>query len=160
MYMSGGKYNPDYYTRRSLRLPEHDYTWTRSYYVTIRARLHEPVFDTPALRTIIEENWYALPERFPGIMLDEFVIMPDHVHFILCLNGLAENAPTLGKVVGAYKSLTTVAWIKYIEEANTTWPFPLWQRNYFERVIRDQGELEQTRQYIRDNPLKLQKSNP
>ncbi|HVB23047.1 MAG TPA: hypothetical protein VNG51_13980 [Ktedonobacteraceae bacterium] len=98
--MGTQKYNPDYYTRKSIRLAGHDYTWSRAYYVTIRARLHEPVFDVPELRTVVEKNWDALPERFLGITLDEFIIMPDHMHFILWLNGLAENAPTLGKVVG------------------------------------------------------------
>lgn len=153
--MSTRKYNPDYYTRKSMRLAGHDYTWTRAYYVTIRARLHEPVFDVPELRTVVEKNWDALPERFPGITLDEFIIMPDHVHFIVWLDGLAENAPTLGKVVGAFKSLTTVEWIRHIKATNSSWPFPLWQRDFYDRIIRDEVELERTRQYIRDNPLRL-----
>src|SRR5712691_10698154 len=95
--------------RRSLRLPTHDYTWTRGYFVTIRVRGHDPLFEIPALRAILTDTWEALPQRFPGIALDEFVIMPDHVHFIVWLDGLVEQAPTLGRVVGAYKSLTAVA---------------------------------------------------
>jgi REP-associated tyrosine transposase len=150
--MSSNKYNPDRYTRRSLRLPDRDYTSRNAYFVTIPADKLQPLFEIPALRTILEETWHALPERFPGISLDEFIIMPDHIHFILWLEGAGEHAPTLGSVVGAYKSLTTVAWIRYVE-ANKLIQYPghIWHRNYYERVVRI-GALEATRQYIRNNP--------
>ncbi len=144
------------YHRRSLRLPKHDYSWTRGYFVTIRAKVHEPLFEIPALRAILAETWEALPQRFPGVTLDEFVIMPDHIHFIIWLNGLAEHAPTLGRVVGAYKSLTMVAWIRYNKAAKMECGGSFWLRDFFERVIRDGDELERTRQYIRDNPMKLE----
>ena len=115
--MDHRKYNPDRYTRRSLRLPTHDYAATGAYFVTIRTYQSEPVLEEPELRKIVSETWQALPSRFPNVRLDEFVIMPDHIHFILWLNKIAEDAPTLGDVVGAYKSLTTVAWLKYIKGA-------------------------------------------
>lgn len=89
-----------------------------TYFVTIRAKQPEPVFDTPELRAILEEPWHALPQRFPGITLDEFVVMPDHVHFILWLDGTKDNAPALGSVVGTYKSLTTVAWLNHVKAKN------------------------------------------
>jgi REP element-mobilizing transposase RayT len=57
--------------------------------------------------------------------------------------------------MGAYKSLTTVAWIKHIKANNLECPGIIWQTNYYERAIRDVHELEQTRQYIRNNPKKL-----
>jgi len=153
--MSKTPYNPDTYRRRTLRLPKHDYTWTGAYYVTIRAAQLEPFFDIPELRIILEESWHALPERFPGVTLDEFIIMPDHVHFILCLDGTKEHAPTLGQVVGTYKSITTVTWLNYIKAHNMSWPGHVWQRNYYERVLRDKPEIVQKRQYIRDNPKRL-----
>jgi putative transposase len=83
--------------------------------------------------------------------------MPDHVHFILWLDGTGENAPFLGRVVGAYKSLTTVQWLNHLKAKEITWPGHLWQRNYYEHVIRDTAELEQNRHYIRDNPIHLKK---
>ncbi len=141
--------------RRSLRLPKHDYSWTGAYFVTICADSSEPIFDIPELRNILTETWKALPIRFPGVTLDEFVIMPDHVHFIIWLNGIVENAPTLGSVVGAYKSLTTVAWLRHIEANGMECSARLWQRDYYDRCIREKGELEQTRLYIRNNPIKL-----
>src|SRR5713101_6558081 len=98
------------YTRKSLRLPKHNYGWTGTYFVTLRAAEPGTIFEIPALHTILLETWEALPGRFPNVTLDEFVIMPDHVHFIIQLEGNIEKAPTLGRVIGAYKSLTTVAW--------------------------------------------------
>src|SRR5437868_13007058 len=74
------------YHRRSTRLPKHDYTWSRGYFVTIRTSTHDPLFEVPQLHAILRETWEALPQRFPGVTLDAFVIMPDHVHFILWLD--------------------------------------------------------------------------
>ncbi len=152
-------YNPDRYTRQSLRLPTRDYASTGAYFVTISADQDAPIFDTPELRTILEDNWYGLPERFPSVTLDEFVIMPDHIHFILWLEGITQQdgttkkAPTLGSVVGAYKSLTTVAWLHHIKATGMEVSGRLWQENFYERVVRN-DELEATRQYIRNNPTK------
>src|SRR5207248_2471630 len=143
------------YHRRSLRLPKHDYTWTRGYFVTIRAEVHEPLFEIPELRAILMEQWAALPERFPSITQDEFVIMPDHMHFIIWLNGLAKNAPTLGSIIGAYKSLVTVAWIRYHKAHKRDYPGNFWLRGYFEIIISGSDELERIRYYIRTNPEKL-----
>src|SRR6266702_824367 len=102
------KYDPDRFTRRSLRISDRDYSSASAYFVTIRAEQREPVFEIPELRKILVETWKALPDRFTGVKLDEFVVMPDPIHFIIWLDGLVENAPTLGSVVGAYKSITTV----------------------------------------------------
>src|SRR5436305_1726837 len=85
--------------RRSLRLPKHDYTWNAAYFVTIRAKEAGPVFETPELRAILRETWKDLPDRYPGVTLDEFVIMPDHVHLIIWLVGTVRDVPTLGTVV-------------------------------------------------------------
>ena len=147
------------YTRKSLRLPKHNYGWTGTYFVTLRAKEPGPIFDIPELRAILTQEWEALPKRFPNVTLDEFVIMPDHIHFILRLEGNVEHAPTLGSVIGAYKSLTTVAWLRHIQANNRECSARCWQRDYFEHVIRDAQELEQKRHYIRNNPLKLKTSN-
>ena len=148
------KYNPDRYTRRSLRLPTHDYTATGAYFITIRTYQSEPLLEIPELRKILLQTWQALPGRFPGVTLDEFVIMPDHMHFIDWLNDQVDNAPPLGRVVGAYKSLTTVAWLKHIKDTHQERSGLLWQRNYFEHILQSKLQLEQRRQYIRNNPTK------
>jgi REP element-mobilizing transposase RayT len=104
-----------------------------------------------------------LPKRFPGIQLDDFIIMPNHVHFILWLpghddvgaglappqgQGTASRAPTLGDVVCAFKSISAIAVNKQFERSGT----PVWQRNYFERVVRNDQELNAIRQYVVLNP--------
>jgi REP element-mobilizing transposase RayT len=134
----------------------HNYGWSGTYFVTIRAVQREPIFETAALRTILTETWEALPQRFEGVTLDEFVIMPDHIHFIIWLEGNVEKPASLGDVVGAYKSLTTVAWLRHIKASGMECSGIIWQRNYYERDIRDADELENTRQYIRNNPIKQQ----
>jgi len=135
-------------------MPTHDYTATGAYFITIRTYQSEPLLEIPELRTILIETWQALPSRFPGVTLDECVIMPDHMHFILWLNDQVDNAPPLGRVVGAYKSFTTVAWLKHIKDTNQERSGLLWQRNYFEHVLQSKLQLEQRRQYIRNNPTK------
>ena len=110
--MSYKKYDSDRsirYTRKSLHLPTHNYAWTGNYFVTMCAKERGSLFETPELRTILIETWHDLPNRFPGLTLDEFVVMPDHVHFIIHLEGNVEKPATLGQVLGAYKSITTVA---------------------------------------------------
>src|SRR5713226_10131621 len=156
------KYNSDLsirHKRQSTRLPTHNYGWSGTYFVTIRAIQREPYFEIPELRAILVEVWEALPKRFPNVTLDEFVIMPDHIHFILRLEGNVKNAPTLGGVIGAYKSLTTVALLRHTQATNRECSARCWQRDYLEHVIRDAQEMEKKRHYIRNNPLKLKTSN-
>src|SRR5437763_3195075 len=148
-------YNPDTYHRHSVRHPTHDYRSTGAYYVTIRAAQHEPVFDIPELRAILQETWDGLPKRYPGVTLDEFIIMPDHVHFVIWLDLTKDNPPALADVIRVYKSITTVTWLQHIKANNLSWPGHLWQRGYHDRVIRDNAELDQKRHYIRDNPRRL-----
>ena len=134
------------------------------------------MFLDPDLATIIEEEWAALPDRFPILSPDVFVIMPNHVHFILWLNSVgvplagtlspdnATNAvkqragtspaPTLGKVVGAFKSRVAVRWLASLKQKkDQSLPGRIWQRNFYDHIIRDEAELNRIRQYILDNPL-------
>jgi REP-associated tyrosine transposase len=80
--------------------------------------------------------------------------MPDHVHGILWLDGTLRDAPTLGKVVGAFKAWATIKWRNYHREANLPCLNHLWQRDYYEHVIRNDEDLLLTREYILNNPLK------
>lgn len=147
------------YHRRSIRLPKFDYTWTRAYFVTIRVKTHDPLFEIPQLRQILVETWEGLPQQFTGVTLDEFVIMPDHIHFILWLDGTRKDVP-LGNIVGAYKSITTVQWIQHLKSVGKDMHYPcrIWREKLIDRFVRI-DELEQTRLYIRNNPKKLYPGN-
>jgi REP-associated tyrosine transposase len=152
----GEQKNTYNYQRRSTRLQGHDYTWTRAYFVTTRAKTHDPIFENQVLHQILEETWYTLPQRFPGITLDAFVIMPDHVHFIIWLNGLVKPAPTLGQVVGAYKSLVMLAWIRHCDAAHINNGGSFWLSRFHDEIIDSKEHLERIRHYIRDNPSRLE----
>lgn len=148
--------SPNRPNRQSLRLPAYDYTSTGAYYITICAEKSEALFEKPKLRKQLLETWQALPDRFPGITLDEFVIMPNHMHGIIWLDGSVAHAPTLSQVVGAYKSLTTTAWLQYNKSIGTICSQHLWQRNYYDHIIRNDEDLEEKREYILNNPMKKQ----
>ena len=159
--MGKAQYDPDLHHRRSIRLLNYHYASKQAYFVTICTQGRVPRFEQPALRTILEETWHALPERFAGLILDEYVIMPDHVHFIVRLSASTKHV-SLGQVVGAYKSLTSVKWLKHLEMTGLNEQGKFWQRNYMERVIGDEDELVRIRAYIRNNPLRaaLKKDGP
>ena len=141
---------------RSLRLKGHNYAGPASYFLTMRSEHHEPVFEMPELRAIVEERWEALPTRFPHVRLDSYIVMPDHMHSILHFV-VSEKVPAaLGGVIGAYKSLTTVAWLEYVKTHNISWSGKLWQDNFNDHVIRDNRDLVQKREYIRKNPIRWQ----
>ena len=116
--MNHSKYNPDRHKRKSIRLPSRDYAANGAYFITKRSDQHQTLFEIPELRDILQETWNDLPKQFPSVSLDEFIIMPDHIHFILWLNYAEQNTPTLGSVVGAYKSIAAVTWLRHIETNN------------------------------------------
>ena len=98
--------------------------------------------------------WTELPGRFLSAAIDEFIVMPNHVHGIVVITGKAvgESALSLGSVVGAFKSLTTDDYIRGVDSEGWQ-PFDgrLWQRNYYEHVVRDVKDLERIRDYISTN---------
>ena len=94
-------YDPEKHRRRSLRLKGHDYSQPGAYFVTICLQGREPYLEMPEVRHIVEDTWRALPQRFPIIELDEFIVMPDHIHFILMLHSHNKHRPLLSTIVGA-----------------------------------------------------------
>ncbi len=145
------KYNPDLHHRRSIRLRDFDYSLSGAYFLTICTYERECVLVTDALQHAVLSEWCALSKRFPMVRPDEFVVMPNHIHGVVVISDDQSWARvTLGQVVSAFKSLSAIRCNRLIGRADR----PFWQRNYFERIIRDEVELSRVRQYIRDNPLK------
>lgn len=175
-------FNPDIHHRRSIRLRDYDYSGASAYFVTICTFDRGCYFDQfPQLRGILDEEWNKMPVRFYNVDLDEYVIMPNHFHgIIVCRDApcgrLSVNlghsrgntgrtrgdAPTLGDVVGAFKSLCVNAWLRVIEAENLNARGKFWQKNYYEHVIRNEEEMNRIRQYIVNNPLQweLDRENP
>jgi putative transposase len=152
--------------RRSIRLKGYDYSQAGGYFVTICTRNRECLFGEIVDGNIrlndlgrgVAKCWQWLAEQYPYIQLDEWIVMPNHFHGILLimneLRGGSRTAPTkqkpLGRLIGAFKTVST----KQINEYRDTPYAPLWQRNYYEHVIRNETDLEEIRAYIENNPAK------
>jgi len=114
---------------------------------------------------IVQTIWDKLVERFVNITTDQFVIMPNHVHGIIMVNpsnvGAIHELPLpsgkkqrrrmlLPEIIGYFKMNTA----KRINLLRNTPGIPVWQRNYYERVIRSESELFEIRRYVQENHLK------
>ena len=161
------KYDPDKHKRRSIRLKGYDYSQAGYYFVTIccyrRQRLFGKIIDgvmqLNQYGEIVAETYEWLSWRYPYVHLDEWIIMPNHFHGIIVLTdkprrGESRFAPTqpkrkpLGQLIGAFKTVSTKK-INIIRNAPGT---PIWQRNYYEHIIRNEQALNNIRQYIVNNP--------
>jgi putative transposase len=123
------------------------------------------------------DEWYKLPERYPVIELDIFQLMPNHIHGIIAITvgatlavapptavaplnnnvdktrARVNRAPTIGDIVGAYKSLVTNGCLKIYKSKNELMG-KLWQRNFWEHIIRDEVAYLRISDYIINNPAK------
>lgn len=153
-------YNKAIHKRQSIRLKEFDYSQEGQYFITICTQGHLPLFGEIKLEEmvanqigiIVINQWFQLPDRFKGIQLDAFVVMPNHIHGIITiLESL--SGQTIGKMIGAYKSLAANDYIKHCK-ANNLPVEKLWQRNYYEHIIRDEDDYSRIVDYIENNPLK------
>ena len=182
-------YSPERHHRRSLRLPGHDYSHPGMYFITICIRGREFLFGEVVrgemvvneYGRVVHTCWEEIPCRFRHVELDAFVLMPNHIHGILVIADRVEAAPRVGaihelplqsderyriarrrmlvpKIVGRFKMNAA----KRINDLRNTPGVPLWQRNYYEHVIRSEGTLHRIREYILTNPLRweLDQENP
>ncbi len=160
------------FNRRSIRLKDWDYASEGAYYVTICTYKMMNIFgivedETTKLNKmgeIVEEKWLRTAELRKNVVLDQFIIMPNHLHgIIMILENLGRGeltftpnkklhspTQTLGSIIRGFKSVTT----KRVNIIRNTFGFPLWQRNYYERIIRNESELNKFREYIFYNPVK------
>ena len=153
--------------RRSIRLKNHDYSSAGEYFVTICSYNRECIFGEiigEEMRVneyglIAQRTWQDLIYHIPNIKLDEFICMPNHIHGIIIIGDTfvgagSEPAPTekqyeLSEIVRQFKTFSA----KRINEKRKSIGKPVWQRNYYEHIIRDDKDLNNTREYILNNPL-------
>lgn len=135
--------------RKSPRLAYFDYTSPGAYFVTLVCYQRKSLFGAiendmlfmSPMGEIAHQAWSALPDRIASVELDHFTLMPNHLHGILWLK---ENSPiSLLQMINLFKGGVT-------RQANTR----VWQRSFYERVIRHDDELNLIRQYIINNPAK------
>jgi putative transposase len=167
--------------RRSLRLKEYSYAQAGAYFVTICSKDKQCIFgkvcngemELSDKGQIAKEEWLKTASLRLYVKLDQFVIMPNHFHAILWKEkdhrGTARCAPTisqfgklpsesLSSIIRAFKAAVT----NQINILYNSSGSPVWQRNYYEHVIRDESALSRIREYIINNPLSwdLDRENP
>ena len=160
-----------------MRLRERDYSRPGYYFITIKCDHRDPGFgqithgemNLNYFGTIADQCWKTLPDHFPDCALDEFIIMPDHVHGIIELKnetGVSGDANETGEsgvgnrhacslqyrqyqripvIIGAFKSASA----RLIHGSG--YPEFKWQKSYYDRILR-RNELPRIREYIRNNP--------
>ncbi len=167
-------YDPERFHRRSIRLKGYDYTQAGAYFVTLCVVSRECLFGEVVegvmhlsdLGRIVAAQWNAIPTHFPNASLDVAVVMPNHHHGILVLDGSHPHGPrhpqhqdrrphgtepgSLGSVLQNFESVAT----RKVNRLRGTPGWQLWQRNYYEHVIRDEEEANRIRAYILSNPAR------
>lgn len=159
------RYDPYIHKRKSIRLKQYNYANEGLYFVTICIQNRECICGSIEdgemklnnIGIMFEKEWRKLEDRFQQVKIKEYILMPNHFHGIVSI----EESDTklvpvkLGNIIGAYKSITTKNYVQNIELLNWK-PFErsLWQRNYYEHIIRDNNELCKIQEYILNNPLK------
>lgn len=160
-----------------MRLPEYDYSLPGAYFVTACSKGREFLFESPESKLAVESAWHSVLDVFANIELDAFVVMPNHIHCILWILGEGsyrlhpgtwknENIrrdgqlplstggnikfETLSNIIGAFK--TTAA--TRINKLRGLLGPPVWQSSFYDRILRNEFELERIREYILYNPVK------
>jgi putative transposase len=180
LIMRGIKYDPQKHHRRSIRLQGYDYSQPGAYFVTIVAYQRECLFGEivdgemklDQCGKIVSRAWHDLPHHYPHIELGAFCIMPNHVHAIIILIDDGTGGSTelteassrywqtrpyktmkrhgLPEIIRAFKSFSA----KRINKLRHTPGIPVWQRNYYEHVIRNEREMDHISRYIESNPAR------
>jgi REP element-mobilizing transposase RayT len=172
-----------HYHRRSIRLQGYDYTQSGAYFVTLCTHQRDCLFATISVDgelilndvgRIVEEEWCRSAEIRKEIELDTFAVMPNHLHGIVVISradvvGATGRSPlppvrpgpashSLGALIAGFKSATT----KRINLLRKTPGQPVWQRNYYEHIVRNERDLNAIRIYIENNPMNwaLDRENP
>jgi len=184
-------YNPDKHHRRSIRLRGYDYSQPGAYFITICTHDRDCLFgdvidgvmDLTPYGRIVSDEWHRTEMVRPNVVLDAFVVMPNHVHGIIGIvesndergdvshrgdvsqrrrgvlqyaptpttgpSGLQSPSQTVGAIVRGFKGAVT----KRINHHRGTPGVPVWQRGYYEHIIRNERALNRIRRYIIENPL-------
>ena len=167
-------FNPNIHHRRSIRLKGYDYSQAGLYFITIccnrkgnplwlpfgKIENKEMILNDAG--KMIETEWVALITRFQNIELHEYIVMPNHFHGILQIIGGTAGATTrvaptktIGDMMDAFKSITTVEYIRGVKTLGwQRFDGKLWQRNYYENIIRDEQAYQNISSYILNNPAK------
>jgi putative transposase len=159
---------PPLHNRRSIRLPDFDYSQSAEYFITLHVHqnespllfgeIHDGEMSLSPAGQILSQVWETLPARYPKILLGPMTIMPNHFHAVIIIDDPGQNTQPdahsrrgmlLPLIVGYLKMNTA----KRINLLRGTPGIPVWQRNYYEHVIRSDKKFAEIETYILNNPL-------
>ena len=177
-------YDPKIHHRHSIRLQGYDYSQNGAYFITICAQDRKPIFGKIVNREmqlsqfgmIARDEWLKTAEMRKNIEMDEFTVMPDHFHGIIVIDdgdmGGGASHPAQVELFGKPTSNSIPTIIRGFKAAVTKQintiqinagvynkPERIWQKNYYEHVIRNETALNRIREYIRSNPLNWKKDD-
>ena len=137
-----------FYSRKATRIPNFDYSSCNYYFITICTHEKKCIFGSPTqlnpLGIIAKKHILQIPFHYKTVLIDKYVVMPNHIHMILVLNG--DDNPSITQIIGQFKSGVT-------KEIRETYPeLQIWQRSFHDHVIRDQAGYEKIWLYIEGNP--------
>ena len=147
--------------RKALRLVEFDYNTPGAYFITVCTRNREPIFwldcrgelcspgDIPLSEVgiIVDREIQRLDATYNALCVEKYCIMPNHIHLIVAINtdenGRTQFAPTISRAVKQFKGAVT-----------KQTGYPIWQRSYYDHVIRNQEDYNMIAKYMEENPLR------
>lgn len=158
---AGGAGPASFPHRKPARLPGYDYATPGFYFITtctdgfrcLFGRVEDGIWQPNRLGEIVEECWLQLRTHYPAIDLDEFAVMPNHFHGVVHLR---DGAPSLIELVRSFKTFSA-------RRINTVRHSPrtrVWQRSFYDRIVRSDTDLQRIREYIFDNPGNWGKDRP
>jgi len=169
------RYNPNIHHRRSIRLKGYDYSQAGLYFITIVTKNRIDLFGEIKNGKMIlndagriaKKYWLEIPDHFPNTKLHSFIIMPNHIHGIIEITVGAKNFSPLPSPQPSFRSpsKTIGSVVRGVKIGITKWfqrqfsnQYPvgksIWQRNYWEHIIRNENEYNRITQYIINNPVK------
>jgi len=173
-------------TRKQNRLPNYDYSSTGIYFVTICSNDRKNIFaefdnknivgtglvpvriELTKIGEIIDKQWRDIANHCHNVEIDEFIVMPNHIHGIIIINKqdgannriatrtstrtAARAVPAISNIIGSFKSRCAVEYLTFIKENDLNVSGQIWQRSFYDHIIRNERSLHSIREYILQNP--------
>ena len=145
--------NPSFPSRKPLRIPNYDYSQCNIYFLTLCTKNRQPLFWSAGRLSNIGKLAEAELKRFSfiyeNVRIEKYCIMPDHIHLLLWLDvpadGRPQVSPTVSRIIQQFKGTIT----KKIGQS-------IWQKSYYDHIIRNAADYRACWEYIENNPLKYE----
>lgn len=150
----------DHPNRKRLRLPAYDYSSNGAYFITVcthrKVKLFGDAGSNSAAAQMIRSEFERLISRYSQVYCQQYVVMPNHFHALIEIEKQNDSpSSTIAEMMQAFKSKTTVEYIRLVK-AGKARPFDkkVWQRSYYDHVIRNERDYQEVWKYIEENPMR------